>query len=211
MHITREHTDSEFLGVLQRLQPATIHELCDACAVTATAVRQRLTRLLAEGLVSRKEFRQERGRPRHEYQLTPQAVRFLGDDHAEIAAILWREIMRIGEGDVRQQTLQRVRDALITRFGTSTTESGVAGRLAQMCAMLSEHGFDVDYEVQTPAGGLTILREHNCPYHGIADEDNSICDMEQSVFSALLGMPVELSSCRLDGHSCCEFQVGGSS
>lgn len=205
----RDDSDREFLRTLQKLQPVTVRELCEVLDVTATAVRQKLTRMQAEGLIWREVSRQERGRPRHDYRLTATAVKYLGDDHAEIAAILWQEIMRIPDAVVRLTLLRSIRESLITRFGTSAPEGSVASRLAEMCAKLGTHGFDIDFDLQTETGQLPILREHNCPYHEIASTDKSICELEQSVFSALLGVPVELSSCRLDGHRCCEFQVGG--
>lgn len=206
----RDQSDRDFLATLQRLQPASVQELCTAIGITATAVRQRLLRLQCEGAVERQTIRQERGRPCHAYALTEAGSKLLGDDHAEIAAVLWREIMRIEQADVRQRVLQGVRAALVQRFGSQTDQVSLAGRLQRMCSALSEHGFDVDYSVESNGPGLSILREHNCPYHEIASADPSICDLEQSVFSDLLGVPVELSSCRLDGHRCCEFQVGSA-
>jgi predicted ArsR family transcriptional regulator len=102
-----------------------------------------------------------------------------------------------------------VKRALVQRFGIQTDGVGLAGRLRQLCENLSEHGFDVDVAPATGAS-LPILREHNCPYSEIADEDSGFCDFEKEVFSELLGAPVELSACRLDGHHCCEFHVGGA-
>lgn len=194
--------------MLQRLAPATVQELCEAAGVTATAVRQRLLRLQSDGLVRREVFRQERGRPSHTYELTEAGLRLLGDDHAEIAAVLWREIMRIEQPEVRQAILQRVKEALVRRFGNRRNDTSLVGRLQMLSASLTEHGFDVEVDLRNVEHGLPILREHSCPYHELTSEDTAICDLEQSVFSELLGVPVELSSCRLDGHRCCEFQVG---
>ena len=206
----RERSDHEFLTTLQRIQPATIQDLCASVGVTATAIRQRLLRFQSEGLVARELSRQDRGRPCYVYQVTDAAQKWLGDDHAEVAAVLWREIMRIPQADVRQEILENVRQALVERFGSRIEESSLAGRLQKLCSVLTEHGFDIDLATgeETESGNLPILREHNCPYHEIASEDASFCDLERSVFSEMLGVPVSLASCRVDGHSCCEFQVG---
>jgi predicted ArsR family transcriptional regulator len=208
MQTFTNQSDQEFLSTLHRLEPATIQELCDAVGVTATAVRQRLLRLQSEGLIRREIFRQERGRPSHTYEVTEPGLRLLGDDHAEIAAVLWREIMRIEPPDVRQQVLEGVKEALVKRFGERQDDSSLVGRLQRLAESLTEHGFDVEVDLDNTEHGLPILRERSCPYHELVEEDSSICDLEQSVFSELLGVPVELSSCRVDGHRCCEFQVG---
>lgn len=230
--MSREQSDHEFLSVLQRHAPATIQVLCEALGVTTTAVRQKLLRFQAEGLVSRElskpalpkgdsgsgetvsaqlgdaDVRQERGRPGYTYQLTAKGLRKIGDDHAEIAAILWQQIMRIGDVGVRQSVLNGVKDSLVQRFGDCSAGTSLASRLQVLTSRLAEEGFDLEFEYQAEPNALPILREHNCPYHELAAEDSSICDLEQSVFSELLGVPVELSACRLDGHACCEFQVG---
>ena len=46
MKVFLDFNDREFLDRLHRLRAATVQELCDDLGVTATAVRQRLTRLL---------------------------------------------------------------------------------------------------------------------------------------------------------------------
>jgi predicted ArsR family transcriptional regulator len=204
----RDQSDHEFLSVLQRQSSATVQNLCDAIGVTATAVRQKLMRFQAEGFVAREVIRQERGRPCHVYRLTESGVRELGDDHAEIAAILWRQIMSIEQPDVRLNVLSGVKNALVERFGDCSDGTSLASRLQMLTSKMAEQGFDLEYEPGAESSDLPILREYNCPYHELAEEDSSICDLEQSVFSELLGVPVELSSCRLDGHQCCEFQVG---
>ncbi len=206
--MSRDQSDHEFLSVLQRQSPATVQKLCEAIGVTATAVRQKLMRFQAEGLVDREVTRQDRGRPLHTYQLTNQGLKEIGDDHAEIAAILWRQMMQISDPDVRQSVLKGVQTALVERFGDFSNGTSLASRLQLLTSKMAEQGFDLEYDAGESSSDLPILREHNCPYHELAAEDTSICDLEQSVFSELLGVPVELSSCRLDGHQCCEFQVG---
>jgi len=200
----------EFLSQLQRLQPATVKELCDALGVTATAIRQRLLKCQSDGWIDRSTARQGRGRPRHEYRLTDDGLRQLGDDYAEIAAILWRQVMLVDDRAVRNQILSGVKSSLIQRFGDQTPETSLVGRIQSLASQLSQSGFDVELKTNPDPNGLPILVEHNCPYHELAQEDTTICDIEQSVYSELIGVPVTLSSCRQDGKSCCEFQIGVS-
>lgn len=206
--MSRDQSDHEFLSVLQRQSPATVQGLCEAIGITATAVRQKLLRFQASGQVERQLSRQDRGRPCHTYHLTAKGLKSLGDDHAEIAAILWKQIMQIRDPEVRRQVLAGVKDGLVERFGEIQSGAGLASRLQLLTSSLANQGFDLEVAAESGSAGLPILREHNCPYHELTTEDASICELEQSVFSELLGVPVELSSCRLDGHSCCEFQVG---
>lgn len=211
MSLTRINIDHELLSLLPRLESATVQDLCDALGVTATAVRQRLNRLQAEGFVEREVERRDRGRPCHVYKLTAQGVKSLGDDHAEIAAILWKSIAEIDSPAIRQQLIQSVKNALVRRFGSQEGMTGsLVGRLQTLCEKLSNQGFDVELAANPEGRLLPIIREHNCPYHELVAEDSTFCELEQSVFSELLGVPVELSSCRVDGDRCCEFSIATS-
>jgi predicted ArsR family transcriptional regulator len=215
----RDRADHEFLTILHRLQPATVQALCAATGVTATAVRQRLARLHAEGYLDREELPRDelaqsrRGRPSHQYSVTSQGLKTLGDNHGEMAVILWREIMRIEPSGIREQVLQGVKSALVERLEKAASlsaagnPSGLADRVQQICSSLSQHGFDLEYAETGPAAPLPILKEHNCPYHELAEEDPKFCEFEKEVFSELIGSPVELSLCRRHGDRHCEFQV----
>jgi len=183
--------------------------------VTATAVRQRLIRLHAEGFISRQTTRQDRGRPYHTYSLAPEGLKLLGDHHAEMAALLWREVMRISQPEIREQILAQVKQTLVERFGVRSKLESLPEKMEGICHTLAGFGFDIEYVPANERPGdeehlLPILREYNCPYHEIAARNPSICEFEQSVFSEMLGASVELSACRLAGHRCCEFEVSQS-
>jgi predicted ArsR family transcriptional regulator len=53
-----------------------------------------------------------------------------------------------------------------------------------------------------------VLTALACPYPELADQDRSVCAMERMLFAEVLGESVRLSKCRLDGDTCCSFEVG---
>jgi predicted ArsR family transcriptional regulator len=199
--------DNAFLTRLNRLGACTVQELCDDLNVTATAVRQRLTRLLSAGLVEREAVPAGRGRPSHVYRITGAGRRHLGDDYGELARLLWREMKQIEDAEIRSRLLSRLRDALVERYGAAPTGTPLGERFQHLQGALARQGFQVDVdERQRGDELLPVLREHNCPYHDLAAEDSLICHLEQSVFEEVLGTPVALIQCCRDGHSCCEFE-----
>lgn len=200
-----EQQDSQFLNELHRLGPVTVQQIGMAIGVTATAVRQRLARLQGLGLLSRELVRMGRGRPHFVYKVTEKGLRQLGDNYGDLALILWREIHKITDPQVRQAVSNRVRDALVARFG-HVVGATVGERLEKLRDSLLSRGYDVEIQPGAMAV-LPILRENNCPYQELADEDRGICELEQEVFQRVLGTDVKLSHCCLDGHHCCEFEV----
>ena len=199
-----ESNDREFLERLHRLGSGTVQEICIEMGVTATAVRQRLVRLQGLHLISRETVRSGRGRPHHTYQVTDCGLRELGDNYADLALILWRELRSTEEPAVRKRVLGRIQDALVSRYRPFVRSESLDERVEQLMGALSERGFDVEVDLTGP---LPILRENNCPYLEISRSDPGICELERAIFRRVLGAEVRLTQCCLDGHSCCEFQA----
>jgi predicted ArsR family transcriptional regulator len=199
--------DLQFLQLLRSQEETTIPALCSAAGVTATAIRQRLTRLQGQGLVSRDTVRSGRGRPFHRYVLTEAGHRELGDNFAELALLLWDSVRQIEEPDIRQRVLGRIRDQLARRYGSVPENDAVESRLDALRDVLSARGFRVDV---IQRNGLPVLREHHCPYHELAAVDAGICELEQRVFEAVIGSPLVLTQCCREGHGVCEFQPAGA-
>ena len=75
MSMPIEASDRAMLDCLRREGAVTISALVAEMNVTATAVRQRLQRLMADGLIERKTERKGRGRPNHRYSRAIEAHR----------------------------------------------------------------------------------------------------------------------------------------
>jgi predicted ArsR family transcriptional regulator len=180
-----------------------VQELCAQWGVTATAVRQRLNRLQTLGFVTRTQERIGRGRPHHRYRLSETGLKELGDNYAELAVILFREMQEFPDPAVRTQLRQRVRDALASRFRTTPAEP-LPERLQKFRDELEERGYRVDVDFSRE---LPVLREHNCPYTDLANEDRGICELEQGVFERVLGVGMKLTRCCQDDQPCCEFSI----
>lgn len=77
MRFPIEKDDRSFLADLRKSGPATIQTLCDRLGVTATAVRQRLTRLQGAGADLSGADQGGAGRPSHTYIVTTEGLREL--------------------------------------------------------------------------------------------------------------------------------------
>ena len=60
-------------------------------------------------------------------------------------------------------------------------------------------------------GELPVVDMGSCPFPTLTDlsEDRSMCRLEERMISEAVGQPMRLSSCRLDGDSCCQFSAIG--
>lgn len=204
MRVVIDRNDQKFLEQLHRLCGGTIQEICEDVGVTATAVRQRLSRLEGQGLVIREVVRAGRGRPHHIYRVSDAGLRHLGENYRDLALILWRSVHRIEDTSIRISVLSLIQDEFVRRLGRVDTDGSLDDRVQQFTEQLESRGYDVGCSTD---GMLPVLRENNCPYQDLAASDPSICEMEADVFSRILNADVELTQCCLDGHSHCEFHV----
>ncbi|MGE3313669.1 MAG: helix-turn-helix transcriptional regulator [Planctomycetaceae bacterium] len=203
MKISIDTGERRFLERLSQLGEGTIQSIGETLGVTATAVRHRLARLQSLDLIERETVRTGRGRPHHVYRVTDAGRRLLGENYGDLAMILWRELRNIEDPSVRGRVFKRVEDALVSQYGETVVGEDFKKRLNDLGVSLAERGFDVEVETH---GALPVLRENNCPYLGLASEHPEICELEQAVFTRVLGTPMRLTQCCLDGHSCCEFE-----
>lgn len=195
-------SDEILINLLRKTESASVGDLQEAMGVTGTAIRQRLNRLMADGLVRRELVRERRGRPSHRYMLTDKGLRAAGNNYAHLAEALWSEIRAIEDPEVRTGLLQRVAVKLAALSGEVAGE-GLEEKMRDLARQMKER--QVPLEVDN-SGRLPILTLLACPYPELAPHDRSVCDMEEMLFSEALGEEVQLTGCRLDGAGCCSFQ-----
>jgi len=204
-----DDSDRLLLDHLRRRGSASVGELGELLGVTATAIRQRLTRLMAEGLLERKVARGDgekkagRGRPSYDYCLTVKGQKAAGDNYHDLAEILWEEVRGIDDRAVRVGLIKRVAQRLASRYADRVGGANLAERMRDLMRLMGEREVPVDVN---ETGGLPVLTMLACPYPQLAEQDRSICAVEKAVFSEVLGEGVRLSECRLDGDGCCSFE-----
>jgi DeoR family suf operon transcriptional repressor len=198
-----EYTDSDVLDLLRKQGSMTVSQLVASMSVTATAVRQRLVRLLGEGDIERQTVRRDRGRPVHRYGLTDKGQKRAGTNFGDLAMVLWQELREVRDQEVRRGLMQRLGHRLAVLYESRIAGSTIDERMESLAADFRgrQIPFDVDRSRDLP-----VLHAHACPYPELAEQDRGVCAMEKMMFSELVGQPLHLASCRLDGHNCCSFE-----
>lgn len=200
--------DRELLEALRGGEAIGIHELIERLGVTATAVRQRIERMLEGGLVEREKVVAGRGRPTYTYRLTLLGHRRAGADHAELADAMWHEILAIEDAELRRSLLDGIARRLGRRYrdqGGQRCENGsLEDRMHSLTQVLAGHRIAADVVL---GGTLPVLGFRACPHPDLASEADrrAMCHLEEQMLSEALGSEVHLQSCRLDGDHCCQF------
>lgn len=204
---TKSISDRTIIDYLRRVESCTISDLVEFAGVTATAIRQRLKRMMDQDLIVRKVKRTGRGRPTHRYFLSSAGSRSGGDNYKDLAAVLWTELRAVENPDMRRRLLQRVVDRMAEIYRDKVKGSTIHERMQSVADLMQQ--YDVPFEVESSKdeSQLPILKALACPYPDLAEQDRAVCSMEKMLFSEILGETVRLSTCRLDGAIGCTFEL----
>src|SRR5262245_44483438 len=202
-----ESSDKAMMDILRRDGEATISNLGSEMGVTATAVRQRLQRLMNDGLIERQAENKGRGRPNHKYSLTQKGERSAGTNFADMASVLWDEIKSVEDPEIRRGLLKRIAGRLADRYRDQVGGETLGERMTALASMMDER--EIPFRVEH-SESLPVLSALACPYPELAMRDRGVCTMEKMMLSEILGENVRLSACRLDGATCCTFTPSAS-
>jgi predicted ArsR family transcriptional regulator len=199
-------SDRPLLDIIRRRGPITVLDLAASLHVTPTAIRNRLSRLVSSGLVDRLTETGGRGRPRHLYQASAEAHKRLGQNYSDLAVILWEELMQtVEDRKLRRFLFTRITDRLAELYRSQVRGENWETRVVELGSILHDRG--VETEVAHKAGKSSpVLELLSCPYFELAGIDRAICALERKMFEKILGEPLRLSQCRLDGHRSCDFE-----
>ena len=206
---TVNENDRQLLDMLRQHGQLTVAELTERIGVTANAVRQKLSRLVAGGLVQRfGEHGAGRGRPVHRYSLTGKGQRAAGNNLEDLARVLWQEIQAIPDESVRRQLTQSVTQRLADQYRQGVQGSSLEERLVSIAHIFSER--DIPFETRREQGKPT-LQIVGCPYPELGDGSEAICDLERELFSALADQRLQLSRHTECGTCRCKFEAAPDS
>jgi predicted ArsR family transcriptional regulator len=192
-----EHQDSVGIG-----------QLTEQLGVTATAVRQRIDRLLEMGLIEREKIVHGRGRPTYRYRMTVTGHRRSGANPIDLAEAMWREILAIPDPEAREHVLAGIAGRLGRQYAaempTVEADATFEQRMHHLSQLMAAR--HISAEVSN-SGDLPVLDICNCPYPSLTDssEQRAMCHLEEQMISEALGQEVHLSSCFLDGDTHCQF------
>jgi predicted ArsR family transcriptional regulator len=198
--------DQAVLDLLRRSAGLSVQELIDRLEVTATAVRQRLDRLVQLELIERRKVVAGRGRPQYKYYLTSLGMRYASASYAGLALALWQEITELPNQVLRQRILRRVARRMGNELRARVPQTGsLEERMSAVAGALLQQKVPTAVEGEL---GLPVLQVHACPYPELSQQagHRSLCELEQEMLSEAVGEPMELECCRLDGHNLCQFR-----
>lgn len=198
---------------LRQAGPTSPDALAGALGASRTGVLQQLHALEAASLVCHTTERHGVGRPRHLYDVTPDAQGLFPADYDGLAAGLLAAISEVGGPDLiedvfaarRRQIGHRIRQSLASRLPAG---ADLVDRVRELAVLQDEAGYLADWYVGED--GAVRLRENNCAIYHVARGTSAACDAELQLFRELLGEDVIRESHIASGDRCCTYRIGSA-
>jgi predicted ArsR family transcriptional regulator len=201
----------EILTTLRQDGPASPDQLAGRVGASRTGVLQQLRALEGAQLVSRQTVRHGVGRPRHLYDITPDAQGLFPTNYDGLAIGLLEAIGVVGGDDLvtqvldarRRQVAHRVRLRLAERL---PADAPLADRVRELAVLQDEQGYLCHAEIDDD--GATIrLREHNCAIYHVAMGLPAACGAELRLFAEVLDADVVRETHIASGDRCCSYRI----
>ncbi|HYK94795.1 MAG TPA: transcriptional regulator [Candidatus Dormibacteraeota bacterium] len=201
----------EILVHLRQLGPTSPDTLASSLGASRTGVLQQLHALEDTGLVTHAAEKHGVGRPRHLYDVTPDAQQLFPTDYGGFASGLLKAIEAVGGDDLVEQVFAARRRQIGDRTRRRMAEqlrdgASLEDRVHVLATLQDEAGYLA--EAIIGEDGSIRLREHNCAIDKIARRSQAPCDAELALFREILGPDVERESHIASGDRCCTYRVG---
>jgi predicted ArsR family transcriptional regulator len=190
--------------------PSTPDQLAARLGASRTGVLQQLRALETAHLVSRQTIRHGVGRPRHLYDITPDAQDLFPSGYESLAAGLLAAIEAVGGSDL----LEEVFAARCRQLGTLVRQDMAArvpddapllDRVQELAVIQAAHGYLAGAVVNVD--GTIRLQEHNCAIFHVASGSPAACQAELELFSDVLGADVVREQHIIAGDRCCSYRI----
>jgi predicted ArsR family transcriptional regulator len=200
----------EILVQLRQAGPSSPDGIAAALGASRTGVLQQLYALEEAGLVSHAAEKHGVGRPRHVYDVTPNAQGLFPTDYGGFASGLVKAIEAVGGDDLIEQVFAARRRQIGDRIGRRMSEqlpeaATIADRVHVLAVLQAEAGYLAEAVIGDD--GEVRLREHNCAIDKIARRTQAPCEAELALFREILGPGVVRETHIASGDRCCSYLV----
>ena len=194
---------------LRQAGPRSPDELARAIGASRSGIVGQLRALEAAGLVSHRTERHGVGRPRHVYDVTPEAQALFPTNYDGLAVGLVDAILAVGGDDLLEAVFSARRRQLGIRTGERLAELAPDGSLAARAKALARLQDEQGYLAEVIVGDDGALRivERNCAIHHVASVASAPCDAELVLFREVLGTDVVRETHMPAGDRCCTYRV----
>ena len=203
--LTGRSTRNEILLLLRRRDGTTAEEIAAELGLTPNAVRQHLTNLEREELVTNRPFRDSgRGRPALRFSLTERADATFPKRYGQLATMILTELNEMGGPQMIDEVIGRIAARRARHIEADIEGLDFDGKLEKVVAWIGRAGTLTEC---IERDGAVLVTIRNCPFRNTALKFPQVCAITPHLLTQLMNTSVtqENSIHRRDPY--CSFLV----
>ena len=197
-------TRQQILDYIRRQGRATVKDLGTLLHLTPTGVRQHLTVLEREGLVTAHEERGRVGRPALVYKLTSKGDALYPKSYDQLSNVLLEEVRALAGAEARQTLLRRVASSFAAPYMDRLEGRPLSERVQEATAIIQERGCLAEASQE---GDDWLIKQYTCPFPNVAGKNSCVCSLDVEFVRQLVGADARLTTSLLRGDDACTFRL----
>lgn len=205
-----QETRRFILDILKEFGHATVDDIVAELQkrrskdITAVTVRHHLARLQKDNMITTPQMRRRStpGRPQHIYALTEKAMGQYPSNYQNLASNLLQSLKESLPPGRVNVILEDVADRMADE--AQIPDLPFENRLDHIVDYLNNHGYGAHWEKHEDG---YLLFTSNCPYHHLANQDDTLCEMDIRLVASLLGVVPRRVGHVMAGDSACIYMI----
>lgn len=211
MASSAEGTRFTILDFLQKRGSAAVEQVAREIGLAPATVRRHLDILQRDRLVSCHQAHKKLGRPEFVYFLTEDGQEAGYRDYRKLLTLLLSEIQSLPSSDVSGKAGEELLQLLLVRIASQLSNSyhgpeaqSADSRLARLREALQEGGYAPEITRQDEQVQIRLC---NCPFRAAALCQKSVCLLDHTLISSILGIEPVCQTTIHDGGNACSYLV----
>lgn len=205
-----QETRRYILDILKTHGEATVDEIVEELQqrrgkdITAVTVRHHITCLQKDNLIASPQLRHRDspGRPQHVYALTEAAIAQFPNNYQQLAAGL----LQVLQEQLPPEGVNVILEGVARHMAgeANIPDIPLPERLDMAVEYLSTRGYEAYWEADDAD---FILYTDNCPYHQLAKNNHTLCELDMRLIASLLGVVPRRMAHVASGDSGCAYRI----
>ena len=180
----------------------TLDQLANLLEISRNAVTQHIAALEKLGCIETSMLPSAGGRPSRAYRLAEKGMAMFPKQYALISTALLNSVSEYLNDDELEKLFISIGHSLAASFKDRVKQS--KNKIAEVIEIMEELG----YEAMSSSTNMdTEIIAKNCVFHDLAVENSTVCELDRTLISELLGSRVEQQECMVKGGNSCRFCI----
>jgi predicted ArsR family transcriptional regulator len=192
--------------LLERKTGRTVEDLARALHVSRNAVRQHLTSLVSEGLVTKGSLQATGGRPEQLYILSRAGHENFPRKYSWFSELLLDSLKAENGEAAMTARLEKLGEQVGTQLQhVHHPPDNASERVNHMAVIMHDLGYEAT-AMEATGRQLPMIEATNCVFHHLATRFPEVCHFDLSLLSTFVGRPVVQDECIVKGGHVCRFK-----